>query len=253
MTAFRLPITRRRFLATSAMAAVAATIPVVEAEAEDDVRVTRLPVFVPNLPAALWGVTIAHVTDLHLYEDEPHPAARRALHELPFPSMGTAVRLLASDPCPLPNARAEVERLAALLTRFDARSELCALNADPRPVVGASADLAPHRLAAFLRPVAEILMTHRVVQLVADAQPRIHVACGRRDRLAGINDPRTLNPAARDRFAQRQDAALVAQIANGGEAGAQRLPGVPICLESGQLRALGEAGEQSFVAGAIRA
>jgi predicted MPP superfamily phosphohydrolase len=79
MTAFRSPITRRRFLATSAMAAVAATIPVVEAEAEDDVRVTRLPVFVPNLPAALWGVTIAHVTDLHLYEDEPHPAARRAL------------------------------------------------------------------------------------------------------------------------------------------------------------------------------
>ena len=79
MTAFRSPITRRRFLATSAMAAVAATIPIVEAEAEDDVRVTRLPVFVPNLPAALWGVTIAHVTDLHLYEDEPHPAARRAL------------------------------------------------------------------------------------------------------------------------------------------------------------------------------
>src|SRR4029453_8449381 len=72
-------ITRRRFLATSAMAAVAATIPIMEAEAEDDVRVTRLPVFVPNLPAALWGVTIAHVPDLHLSEDEPHPAARRAL------------------------------------------------------------------------------------------------------------------------------------------------------------------------------
>jgi uncharacterized protein len=79
MTAFRLPITRRRFLATSAMAAVAATIPLVEAEAEDDVRVTRLPIFVPNLPAALAGVTIAHVTDLHLYEPEPHPAALRAL------------------------------------------------------------------------------------------------------------------------------------------------------------------------------
>ena len=38
-------------------------------------------------------------------------------------------------------ARAEVERLAARLTRFDARSELCALNADPRAVVPASADL----------------------------------------------------------------------------------------------------------------
>ena len=58
MTAFRSPITRRRFLATSAMAAVAAAIPVVEAEAEDDVRVTRLPVLVPNLPAGLAGATV---------------------------------------------------------------------------------------------------------------------------------------------------------------------------------------------------
>jgi len=63
------------------------------------------------------------------------------LHELAFPSMGTRVRLLASDPSPLPTARAEVERLAARLTRFDAGSELGALNADPRPVVPASADL----------------------------------------------------------------------------------------------------------------
>jgi thiamine biosynthesis lipoprotein len=55
--------------------------------------------------------------------------------------MGTRVRLLASAPGPLAVARAEVERLAARLTRFDGRSELCALNADPRPVVRASADL----------------------------------------------------------------------------------------------------------------
>ncbi|HEY7614378.1 MAG TPA: metallophosphoesterase [Gemmatimonadales bacterium] len=79
MTALRSPITRRRFLATSALAAVAATIPVMEAEAEDDVRVTRLPILVPGLPAALAGVTIAQVTDLHLYQPEPHPAALRAL------------------------------------------------------------------------------------------------------------------------------------------------------------------------------
>jgi len=72
----------------------------------------------------------------------PRAAALRApLHELQFPTMGTRVRLLASDPSPLPNARAEVEQLAARLTRFDAHSELCALNADPRPVVPASADL----------------------------------------------------------------------------------------------------------------
>ena len=54
------------------------------------------------------------------------------VHELAFAAMGTHVRLLASDAAPLPAARAEVERLAAALTRFDPRSELCALNADPR-------------------------------------------------------------------------------------------------------------------------
>ena len=78
-TTSRTPFSRRRFLATGAMAAVAATIPLVHAEAEDDVRLTRLPVYVPNLPAALVGATVAHVTDLHLYHPEPHAAARRAL------------------------------------------------------------------------------------------------------------------------------------------------------------------------------
>jgi len=68
-------------------------------------------------------------------------AVAGVLHECSFPSMGTAVRLLASDPGPLTAARSEVERLAARLTRFDAHSELCALNADPRAVVPASADL----------------------------------------------------------------------------------------------------------------
>lgn len=61
------------------MAVAAAAIPIVDAEAEDDVRVTRLPVFVPDLPAALAGATVAHVTDLHLYEPEMHEAARRAI------------------------------------------------------------------------------------------------------------------------------------------------------------------------------
>jgi len=68
-------------------------------------------------------------------------AVAGVLHERSFPSMGTAVRLLASVPGPLPDTGAEVERLAALFTRFDARSELCAFNADPRAVVPASADL----------------------------------------------------------------------------------------------------------------
>jgi predicted MPP superfamily phosphohydrolase len=79
MTAPHSPITRRRFLATGALAAVAAAVPLMEVEAEDNVRVTRLPILVPNLPAALAGVTIAQVTDLHLYQPEPHAAALRAL------------------------------------------------------------------------------------------------------------------------------------------------------------------------------
>jgi predicted MPP superfamily phosphohydrolase len=79
MTPLPSPITRRRFLVTGALAAAAAAVPWVDAEAEDDVRVTRLPVFVPNLPVSLAGVTVAHVTDLHIYQGEPHAAARRAL------------------------------------------------------------------------------------------------------------------------------------------------------------------------------
>ena len=63
------------------------------------------------------------------------------LHELAFPAMGTNVRLLASEPGLLEAARAELERLAAKLTRFDRASELCALNADPRATVPASAEL----------------------------------------------------------------------------------------------------------------
>jgi predicted MPP superfamily phosphohydrolase len=79
MTGPRTLFTRRRFLATGTMAALAASIPVMDAEAEDDVRLTRLPVFVPNLPPALVGATVAHVTDLHFYQRELHPASRRAL------------------------------------------------------------------------------------------------------------------------------------------------------------------------------
>lgn len=61
------------------MAAVAAAVPIMDAEAEDDVRVTRLPVFVPGLPPGLEGATVAQVSDLHIYQPEPHEAARRTL------------------------------------------------------------------------------------------------------------------------------------------------------------------------------
>jgi len=60
------------------------------------------------------------------------------LAELAFPAMGTRVRLLAAPGAPLEQARAAIEDLEARLTRFDPDSELCRLNADPRPVVPAS-------------------------------------------------------------------------------------------------------------------
>ena len=63
------------------------------------------------------------------------------LVELAFPAMGTNVRLLGSPGAPLDATRAAIEDLEARLTRFDPDSELCRLNADPRPVVPASAAL----------------------------------------------------------------------------------------------------------------
>ena len=65
-----------------------------------------------------------------------------ALHERAFRAMGTACGC--SPPTPrswIPRA-AEVERLAAVLTRFDPRSELSRLNADPRRVVAGLRDAA---------------------------------------------------------------------------------------------------------------
>jgi thiamine biosynthesis lipoprotein len=58
-----------------------------------------------------------------------------------FRAMGTQVRLIAAPGAPVAAARRELDELAARLTRFDPASELCALNADPRAVVPASAAL----------------------------------------------------------------------------------------------------------------
>ena len=58
-----------------------------------------------------------------------------------FRALGTDVRLIASGPCAdaaVARARADILDYHARLTRFDPASELCALNADPRPVVPAS-------------------------------------------------------------------------------------------------------------------
>jgi thiamine biosynthesis lipoprotein len=53
--------------------------------------------------------------------------------------MGTDVRLLGSDRAGLDDARAWLAAFDARLSRFRTDSELCALNADPRPAVAASA------------------------------------------------------------------------------------------------------------------
>ena len=70
------------------------------------------------------------------------------MNELSFPCMGTTVRLIAD--APLEPVRDGIEALAARLTRFDPASELCALNADPRPVVPASRLLRQAVAAALL-------------------------------------------------------------------------------------------------------
>ncbi len=77
------------------------------------------------------------------------PDARRLAVRVPatacdetFRALGTDVRLIASGPgsrAAVARARAEIVDYHARLSRFDPGSELCALNADPRRVVPASA------------------------------------------------------------------------------------------------------------------
>ena len=79
----------------------------------------------------------------------PLPTAARVAVRLPaascdetFRALGTDVRLIAAGPgarAAVARARAEILDYHARLSRFDPASELCALNADPRPVVPASA------------------------------------------------------------------------------------------------------------------
>jgi FAD:protein FMN transferase len=60
-------------------------------------------------------------------------------HELTFACMGTEVRMLGPDPRRLEDARRWLLAFDARLSRFRPDSELCALNADPRHAVPASA------------------------------------------------------------------------------------------------------------------
>jgi uncharacterized protein len=72
-------MTRRRFVATGAMAACAVALPSAELHATRRVKLSEHLVRVRDLPLALAGLTIAHVTDLHCYTPELHAAAEHAL------------------------------------------------------------------------------------------------------------------------------------------------------------------------------
>src|SRR5205823_13985811 len=90
--------------------------------------------------------------------------------------------------------------------------------------IDAATDLQAHRPAAGIGTVAEIVLLDRGMQVLGDAEGRVHVAAGGRDRAAGVDDARALYPALRHRVAQRQcRAAAVAEIAYRGEAGEQGL------------------------------
>jgi predicted MPP superfamily phosphohydrolase len=75
-------LSRRRFITAGIMTAAAVSIPFADAEATNRIRVSRVPLPVPGLPASLSGTTIAQVSDLHLFEREPHAAAQHALEAL---------------------------------------------------------------------------------------------------------------------------------------------------------------------------
>jgi FAD:protein FMN transferase len=110
------------------------------------------------------------------------------MNELVFPCMGTTVRLLAD--APLEPVRAGIERLATRLTRFDPASELCALNADPRPVVPAS--------PLLRRAVAAALLGARRTGGLADPTLLGAVEAAGYQRSRAGSEPAPLEPALRD-------------------------------------------------------
>src|SRR2546428_13389447 len=75
------PLSRRRFLATSAAALGAAALGDAFLREPTTIAVTRHEVPVPGLAPALDGLRVALVSDVHL-NDGASPAARAALHRL---------------------------------------------------------------------------------------------------------------------------------------------------------------------------
>ena len=108
------------------------------------------------------------------------------------------------------------------------------------------------RAAAF-DAVAEIFRLRQIARPGLVERPAaVHVAAGSGDRAGGVEDPRPLHPAALDRVAQRQrDAAVVAEVAHGGEAGAQHLHAVHLRLEGLQRLVVADLGQQRLLAAAV--
>jgi thiamine biosynthesis lipoprotein len=136
------------------------------------------------------------------------------LTELAFPAMGTSVRLLATPGAPLHTARCLIEDLEARLTRFDPRSELSRLNADPRETVPASPTLrdavkAAIAGAAATGGLADPTLLGAVVRAGYDRSLVGHPRANLAEALAAAPAPRPAapSPAAEWRRVHVDDAA----------------------------------------------
>ena len=119
--------------------------------------------------------------------------------------------------------------------------------------VDAARDLAADGAAAIVGAVAGAARAQQLlVKFLADAERRIHVAGGRRDRGAGVDDARADRPAAGDGVAEAEgDAVVRAEVADRGEAGVERLARVPGRLVGAQRHAVGEVGELALDPGPV--
>ena len=109
--------------------------------------------------------------------------------------------------------------------------------------IGAAPDLEPHRAAAIVGAVAGVARAREEgPELVAIAERAIHMPRAARNTVARIDDARPLHLARRDRVAQRQGRAVaIAEVADGGEARAQRLHAVDL-----RIKALRRGAEGDF-------
>jgi uncharacterized protein len=171
-------LSRRRFLAAGIMTAAAVSIPFADAEATNRVRVNRVPLPVPGLPASLSGVSIAQVSDLHLFERELHPAALHALEALHRERPDLLV--LTGDQWDRP---AGVHALEQWLRALPHGLPVIAVMGNHEYAAGASPEQAARILS---RAGAELLVNRSVSLTIGRGRGRI--------QLAGLDDLRHGNP-----------------------------------------------------------